>query len=1011
MLITKRDGTLEEFDARKIQAAIAAALNAVGESVTLSSSLTDAVVYRISGRQISVEEVQDIVECVLFECGHFDAMRAYIVYREQHAGNRDTRAAIEDAVSLFDGYLNQSDWQVNENANRGYSLQGLQATVSESLTKRYWLRKFYPPAVVEAHQIGVLHIHDLGILASYCVGWDLYDLLSRGFGGVPGYVHSKPPRHLGTALGQIVNFLYSLQGEAAGAQALSNFDTLLAPFIRYDKLSYDDVRQAMQEFIFNMNVPTRTGGQIPFTNLSFDLTPSSIYADQPVLVGGELKTETYGEFQDEMDMLNRAFCEVMAEGDAQGRVFTFPIPTYAITKSFDWDSEKYAALWQMTARYGLPYFCNYINSDISPEDSRSMCPLHPDTRVIVKTVRGISVRTIREIYTTQEQHGSKYQTLCNGIWSNAVAVKTETKGCLKITLDNGESVIMDECHWQPTKYTYNDLMHVVQAKNLREGYYLPFSGYPIRDSIGSYLDGFAVGAYLGDGSCDNGALIYSLSDKKDDAITQLTQFFTDSGYKITTSKDEHLVSLRILSHNKAAQTWMQQFVSGLYSETKRILPHTWNMGTDFLRGILDGWYATDGGSRGRIYTNNIGLCDDFATLCGLLGIGYRIDRDGDKREGRYSQNPVYTMKYHVREKYGNIFFYQDGYWWIRISKIEKSDYSGSVFCFQVDSTAHLFQLANGLVTHNCRLRLNVSKIRRGGIFASNPLTGSVGVVTINLPHLAYESSKNVSEFYKLLKAAMELARDSLEIKRKVVERFTEDGLYPYTRYYLQSVKDKTGLYWTNHFSTIGLVGMHEALLELGLGGIVNGREFAIETLEFMRRMCEAFSEETGHLYNLEATPAESTSYRLARLDRKRWPDIPASGTVDAPYYTNSTQLPVNYTEDIFETLKHQDDLQSLYTGGTVLHGFLGEQIDDWRQARTMVKRIFERYRLPYLSLTPTFSVCAEHKYLPGNVPTCPYCGAACEVYSRVVGYLRPVAGWNIGKRQEFKDRVVYQIAS
>lgn len=663
MQVIKRDGTLQQFNALKIQAAIGAALRATGGDETRAAPLAQVVVSRISGRLVGVEEIQDLVERVLCEFGHFEAMRAYIVYREQHAANRDTRRVIDDTLALFDGYLERTDWRVHENANRGYSLPGLNNAVAEAMTWQYWLNKIYPPEIRQAHESGVFHIHDLGILASYCVGWDLYDLLVRGFGGVPGHIQCKPPKHFRTALGQIVNFLYTLQGESAGAQALSNFDTLLAPFVKYDHLDYREVKQAMQEFIFSMNVPTRVGGQVPFSNLSFDLTTSPIYAQQPAVIFGIQLLVDYAYFQPEMDMINRAFCEVMSEGDAQGRVFTFPIPTYAITPNFDWQAYTLEPLWKMTAKYGLPYFANYINSDLSPEDARSMC---------------------------------------------------------------------------------------------------------------------------------------------------------------------------------------------------------------------------------------------------------------------------------------------------------------------------------------CRLRLDVSKMRRGGIFASNPLTGSVGVCTLNMPHLAYQANGSVQEFYRRIDDAMNLAKESLEIKRKVIERFTDGGLYPYTRCYLQSVKEATGEYWTNHFSTIGLVGMHEALLNLGIaGGITSerGRKLALDTLSFMQYTIEAFSDETGHFYNVEATPAEGASYRLARLDQERWPDIITAGVEGAPYYTNSTQLPVGYTDDLFEALEHQDDLQTSYTGGTALHLFLGEQIDDWRQARDLVRRVFERYNLPYLSLSPTFSICPIHGFLGGDFEYCPYAHSQDELEKYGVEYV------------------------
>lgn len=577
-------------------------------------------------------------------------------------------------LNLVDAYLKQLDWKVNENSNMSYSIQGLNNYIASEISKQYWLNRIYPENIKNAHINGDIHIHDLNIISVYCVGWDLKDLLSEGFTGVKGKVESAPAKHFRTALGQIVNFMYTMQGEAAGAQAFSNFDTLLAPFIRYDNLDYKQVKQAIQEFVFNMNVPTRVGFQTPFTNITMDLNVPSYYAEQPVIIGGELQEATYKEFQKEMDMLNKAFFEVMMDGDNSGRVFTFPIPTYNITKDFDWDNENIEGLWKMAAKYGIPYFSNFINSDMSPEDARSMC---------------------------------------------------------------------------------------------------------------------------------------------------------------------------------------------------------------------------------------------------------------------------------------------------------------------------------------CRLRIDNRELeyRGGGLFGSNPLTGSIGVVTINLPKIA-EVSKTKVEFLERLAQKMELAKDSLEIKRKLLENLTDKELYPYTKFYLRDIKARFGVYWKNHFSTIGLIGMNEACLNL-FGeniGSLQGKQFAIEVMDYMRAKIVKFQKETGNNYNLEATPGEGTSYRLAKLDKDKY-----------PYYTNSTQLPVNYTDDIFEVLDHQDDLQTKYTGGTVVHIYAGERIQSIETMKNLVKKICNNYHLPYFTFSPTFSTCPNHGYVAGEHYTCPECGASCEVYSRVVGYIRPVQQWNKGKKQEFLDRQEFKI--
>jgi ribonucleoside-triphosphate reductase len=654
--VTKRDGTVVMFDRKRIENAIYAAARAVGngEGRQWAETLSWAVVglleerFGNNGHIPHVEEIQDIVEEVLIKSGNPQIAKAYILYRQKRAEARATERMLLDSEKLVDDYLQRDDWRVNENSNMNYSLQGLNFYLASSIAARYWLHKIYPPEVQRAHIEGDLHLHDLGMLSVYCCGWDLLDLLQEGFGGVPAKIESHPPRHLRTALGQLVNFFYTLQGESAGAVAVSNFDTLLAPFIRYDGLNYEQIKQAVQEFVFNINVPTRVGFQTPFTNLTMDLTVPAMMREEPVVIGGEIQNETYGAFQEEMRLLNRAFAEIMLEGDAKGRVFTFPIPTYNITADFDWESPDLAPIWAMTARYGIPYFANFINSDMDPEDARSMC---------------------------------------------------------------------------------------------------------------------------------------------------------------------------------------------------------------------------------------------------------------------------------------------------------------------------------------CRLRLDNRELRKrmGGLFAVAPLTGSVGVVTMNMARLGHLSSDE-TEFRERLEHLMEHGHTSLEIKRKLLEDFTGRGLYPYSRYYLRGVKAGAGAYWGNHFSTIGLNGMHEACLNLlGVGIDHNeGRDFAVRTLTFMRKVLTRFQMETGNLYNLEATPAEGATFRLARADKERYPNIITSGTKTAPYYTNSTHLPVNFSDDLFEVLDHQDALQTLYTGGTVLHVFLGEQLDDWRQARRLVRTIAEHYRLPYYTLTPTFSVCPVHGYIPGAHPYCPY---------------------------------------
>ena len=690
--VRKRDGQLVPFRQEKITWAIYKAAAAVGgEDFARAQRLSDEVVAYVNahtdGEAADVEAIQDAAEKILIENGHAKTAKAFILYREKRRSARENNALIGATINMFSDYLDDKDWQIQENANTQKSINGMNNYVRETFTKQYWLHEVYPDEVRQAHVEGDMHLHDLGFFGPYCAGWDLRQLLMDGFGGVGGKVESSPAKHLRSFLGQVVNSTFTTQGETAGAQAWSSIDTYCAPFIRYDNLNAHQVKQALQEFIFNINVPTRVGFQCPFSNLTFDIKPPRTLKDENVIVGGKVMPEKYGEFQREMDMFNTAFCEVMLEGDAKGRVFTFPIPTINVTADFEWDSPVVDRFMEITCKYGIPYFSNYINSDLSPEDALSMC---------------------------------------------------------------------------------------------------------------------------------------------------------------------------------------------------------------------------------------------------------------------------------------------------------------------------------------CRLRLDTKELRKrgGGLFGSNPLTGSIGVVTVNLPRIAYKS-KSREEFFARLWRIVQIAKNSLEIKRKVVETQTERGLYPYAAHYLRNIRERTGTYWYNHFNTIGIIGMNEACLNLfGEGTDLTteqGQAFAIEVMDYMREQMSLIQEETGNFYNLEATPAEGTSYRLARLDRAQYPDIICAGTKETPYYTNSTHLPVGYTDDIFETLDLQDELQSRYTGGTVLHLYMGERIPDKEIAKSLIRKVFTNYKLPYISLTPTFSICPSHGYIAGEHFTCPDCGGDAEVWSRVVGYLRPVQNFHRGKKQEYAERVKYVV--
>ncbi|MGB9743437.1 MAG: ribonucleoside triphosphate reductase [Minisyncoccales bacterium] len=692
--IKKRDGSIVDFVQEKITNAILKAITASGQGDGRKSKQLSNKVVKILNRRFkkdeipTVEQIQDIVEELLILEGLVETAKAYILYREQRRRIREAITISEEAVDRIDQYLEKLDWEVQENANMAFSLQGLNHYGVSYIVKQYWLNKIYSQKIREANESGDFHIHNLDTLGPYCVGWDLYDVLLKGFGGVTGKVETKPAKHFRSALGQIVNFLYTLQGEAAGAVSFSNFDTLLAPFIRYDNLNYQQVKQALQEFLFNMAIPTRVGFQCPFSNITLDLKPSSAFAKLPVIIGGQPQEKIYGEFAEEMKIFDKALYEVYTEGDAKGRPFHFPIPTVNITKDFPWEEPAFNGIFEASAKYGTNYFANYINSEMKPEDVRSMC---------------------------------------------------------------------------------------------------------------------------------------------------------------------------------------------------------------------------------------------------------------------------------------------------------------------------------------CRLRLDLTELYNrggGGLFGSGSKTGSIGVVTINLPRIGY-LSKTKKEFFERLTQIMELAKESLEIKRKVLENYIEKGLYPYSRYYLQDVKKLRGRYWANHFSTIGLVGMNECLLNF-IGeniGSRRGRKTALEIMDFMRKKLVQYQEETGNIYNLEATPAESTAYRLALQDKEKFPEIITAGTKNIPYYTNSSQLPVNFTDDVFEALKLQDDLQCKYSGGTVLHIFLGERMPDSEAVKKLIKKVFENFALPYITITPSFSICPVHGYLVGEYFLCPKCTIQqpCEVYSRVVGYYRPVQQWNKGKQLEFKQRKEFHL--
>ena len=820
-----------------------------------------------------------------------------------------------------------------------------------------------------------------------CVGWDLKDILLLGFKGVSGKIESKPAKHFGTAMMQIVNYLYTLQGEAAGAQALSNFDTLLAPFIKYDGLDYKAVKQEMQKFLFNMNVPTRVGFQSPFTNITMDLTVPSYMVDEPVIIGGDLKDDTYPDYVDEMNMMNHAFAEIMHGGDAKGRPFTFPIPTYNITKDFDWKNDGLDPVWEMTAKYGTPYFSNFINSDMKPDDARSMCPLAGDEKVLIKSSRGRGVEysSIRNIYEGSG-HQDKYEIYSNGKFIKGKFNKWDNQKMLKIILENGHEIKMSQYHQNFILHGSKDEKEsVLQAKELKPGMYLPYSLNEYKGEGGSQDLGYFVGAYAGDGSLDGDtSVIFSLNkDYKPEVIEKLKKIAKENfgaNTSIINYKNTKLTTLKI--HSKAAVGLCRDYVEDKQRK-KHYTPRIFTSSLEFRNGAIKGHYDTDGGNRNRIYTSSPKMIETLNMLAATMGTTTSIYKDD--REGRLGSEPNYAVLIYKlnRQNYGETWFKKNYRLWVKIKEI-KSIQNSSAYCFEVEGGEPIFTVGTtGILTHNCRLRLDNRELRKrgGGLFGANPKTGSIGVVTINMPRVGY-LAKNENDYFEQLDYLMELAKESLIIKREVIENLTFSGLHPYSRFYLDDVKKTFGEYWKNHFSTIGLIGMNDSLLNFMNKSIGDpeGKKFAEKVMDHMREKMADFQEETGDIYNLEATPAEGASYRLARTDKAQFPDIRTynqefygNGEKVEPYYTNSTQLPVGFTSDIFEALDLQDSLQSKYTGGTVLHVFMGENEPNPIATKKLIRKIAENYTLPYYTITPTFSICPKHGYIAGKHQFCPTC--------------------------------------
>lgn len=871
--VIKRDGkTIVPFDLNKIKTAISKAMNEHSDKYGVfvnehSLAIAKNVVrvleekYKDQEVQIHIEEIQDIVETAIMNYGFYEVAKSFILYRFKRHEARDF--SLQEQLKIIDEYIGEDAWEVRENSNMDYSLQGLNNHIAARITKNYWMNKVYPEYIGKAAMDGDMHIHDAGTLASYCCGWDLRDLLLTGFGGVKGTNVSNPAKHFETALGQIWNFLYTLQGESAGAQSFSNFDTYLAPFVKLDNLTYEQVEQCMQQFMHNMTVKTRVGFQTPFSNLSMDLTVPKYMEKEACIVGGKLHpTLTYGDCQKEMDMINKAFCEVNLKGDGVGRPFSFPIPNYNITKDFDWDNPDYEPLWRLAGKYGSPYFTNLVNSDMKPEDIRSMCPFHPEEHIHFR---------------------------------------------MKVTNEDGS-------------YTYNEMT------------------WPIKKFYDLFLNNKAI----------NSVTVKYLD--KWIPVKRVLKFKATGFLKIKTTRCP----------------------DGVVMEYHHLQPVK---------------YAQLTGCETTLTSVNEVIAT--AIKPNITYLPYAVSDNNTE--------------------------------WFKVTEVVDlgTDDQEFAYCIEVDSEDHLFELSeNGFITHNCRLRLDNTVLRKrgGGLFGANPLTGSIGVVTINLPRIGYLCKGNKEAFYERLDKMMDIARDSLIIKRKFIENRCDQGFYPFSKFYLRNIKERFGQYFFNHFSTIGLVGGNECCLNFMGKDIVSeeGHAFMCEVLDHMRERMTIYQDQCdGIPFNLESSPAEGASYALALKDIKKYPNIITATTfVDTavePYYTNSTQLPVDYTDDIFETIRLQEPLQVKYTGGTVVHLYLGEEITDPNAVKDLIKTITVNSEIPYVTLSPIYSICQDHGYIDGKVMECPKCGKATEVYQRVVGFYTPLSRWHKGKQEESKIRKSFNV--
>ena len=1023
--VKKRNGDLEMFELSKIKSAITRTFEACGRNYqdsiveTLAIKSVANAEKKIKDDVLSVEDIQDSVESILMGYGYEDVSKAYILYRKQHEKARNAKDTVLDYKKTIEGYTNASDWRVKENSSIEYSLGGLILSNSGAMTANYWLSEIYDDEIANAHKNCDIHIHDLSMLSGYCAGWSLKTLIKEGFNGVAKKISSRPAKHLSTICNQMVNFLGTMSLEWAGAQAFNSVDTLLSPFVKAEGLSYKEVKQNIQSLVYGLNISSRWGSQPVFSNFTFDWTVPDDLAELNCIVGGEELDFKYKDCKREMDMINRAFLEVMIDGDADGKSFSYPIPTYSITKEFDWDEsvQNNKLLFEMTAKYGTPYFSNYVNSDLDPSSIRSMCPLRSDEKVLVRDDYSGEFHTSEIGNLFDSRSCSEYDIILNGDIKRAKINRFDNLTFYKVTTINGYEFMLSGNHLNLVLGS-----DIKRTDELTTNDYLPFNTTTIDGTGLTYDDGFMVGAFLGDGSLkDDYCIIYSLNrESKADVLSKVIDIATNKFgakvklYDVTSGVgDNGCVNVSIIS--RYLRGLISEYVSGKALD-KELNVKCITRSVDFRKGIVDGYLKTDGGNRNRIYTSSKKAVDSVSTLFASLGTPCRITVDNRDSSTTLSDNPIYTIRpYSVGSQAScrkDVYVKKDGYMWFKIKSIEKDTSKHSVgYCFEVlDDEAPYFMLPCGMVTHNCRLRLDLRELRRknGGYFGSGDNTGSINVVTINMPRLAYRS-KTEEDFYKELSHIMDIAARCCKMKRMALEQYMEQGLYPYTKRYLKSFND--------HFSTLGVIGMNEACLNAcwikDTIASEKGKKFSVDVLDFMLNRLPDYQEKYGDMYNLEAVPGEGLTRRFANHDKKDFPDIVTAGdkTDGSPYYTNSSHLPVDYTDDIFEALDHQDDLQTKYTSGTVFHAFLGEKLPNWQSAMMLTRKIAENYRLPYFTFSPTYSICPEHGYIKGEEWTCPHCGKPTEVYSRVTGYYRAVQNFNDGKAHEFKDRKEYKFDS